>query len=348
MREIKIGNKIIGEGKPTFIIAEAGANHNRDYNMAIELIDSAAEAGADCVKFQTYSAETLYSKKTPDFKYLDGIAKQSTYDLLKSIEIPRDWQPKLKEYCDEKGIMFMSSPFDFQAIDELDEIDVPAFKIASFEIVDLPLIRYASEKGRPLIVSTGMSNYEEMQDVYNVCREAGNGNLILLQCASMYPAPVHISNLNSMKTIEQIFGLPSGYSDHTLGIHIPVAAVAAGAKVIEKHFTLDRKLPGPDHSFAIEPDELKDMVKFIRDTEKAMGDGRKLGPSPEEKENFEKGRRSIIAKDNIAAGEVITEERIIIKRPGYGIKPKFLDIVIGRKTKVAIEAEQWITWDMLG
>ena len=342
MKKIKVGNKLIGDEEPCFIVAEAGANHDGKLSQAKELIDVAAEAGADAVKFQIYSAETLYSKRAPKF----STYKKPPWQLIKEIETPREWIPELKKYCDKKGIIFFATPFDFEAVDELDPY-VELFKFASFEIVDLPLIDYIARKGKPTIISTGLANMEEIEDAYLIYTKTGNDKLVFLQCASAYPAPPELMNLRSMKTIKDSFGVITGLSDHTLGIHISVVAVAMGAKVIEKHFTISRKLKGPDHPFALEPDELKEMVKQIRDVEKALGDGKKLGPRPEELENYEKARRSIHAKVNIPKGTKITKDTLIIKRPGYGIKPKFIDVIIGREAKRDIEEDEWIIWEMI-
>ena len=342
MEEISVDEKTIGHSRPVFIIAEVGANHNRSIALAKEHIDAAVEAGADSVKFQIYSAETLYSKKTPKHSGYD----KDLFSLIKEIETPRDWLPELKAYCDTKGIIFFATPFDMCAVDELDTV-CPLFKIASFEIVDLPLLGYVASKGKPMIISTGLANMEEIQDALITCRKAGNEQIVFLQCASMYPSPPSIMNLRSMETIRRAFGVPTGLSDHTRGIHISVAAAAMGASVIEKHFTLDRTMKGPDHPFAIEPRELAELVRHVRDVESAMGDGRKLGPSPEEMEFYEKARRSIHAAMDIPEGTVITEEMLVIKRPGYGIRPKFIDLLVGRKASRNIEADSWITWDMV-
>ncbi len=342
MKKIKVGNRLVGEGEPCFIVAEAGSNHDGKLSQARELVDVAVEAGADAVKFQIYSAETLYSKKTPKF----STSEKPPWELIKKIETPREWIPDLKEYCDKKGIIFFATPFDFNAVDELDPY-VDLYKVASFEIVDLSLIEYIARKQKPTIISTGLANMEEIEDAYLTYTKTGNDKLVFLQCASVYPAPPEIMNLRSMKTIRDSFGVITGLSDHTLGIYISVAAVAMGAKVIEKHFTLSRKLKGPDHPFAIEPNELKEMVKEIRDVEKALGNGKKLGPSAQELENYKKARRSIHAKVNIPKGTRITNDMLIIKRPGYGIKPKFINIVIGREARKNIEEDQWITWDVI-
>jgi len=336
------GKRKIGEESPCFIIAEIGANHNRSLSLAKEMIDAAAEAKADAVKFQIYSAETLYSRKTPRHS---GYGK-NLFDLIKEIETPRTWLPELAGYCAEKGTLFFATPFDNSAVDELDEVS-SFFKVASFELVDLPLLRYCASKGKPMIISTGLANMEEIEDAFLACREAGNDQVAFLQCASMYPAPPSIMNLRSMETIRRAFGVPTGLSDHTLGIHISVAAAAMGASIIEKHFTLDRTMEGPDHPFAIEPDELKELVRQIRDVETALGDGRKLGPTIEEMEFYEKARRSVHAAVDIPAGTVITEEMLICKRPGYGVRPKLLPLLTGRRALRDIAADEWITWEMV-
>ena len=333
-------DKVIGDKHPAYIIAEIGANHNRDMNTAKKLIDKAAEADVDAVKFQTYKAETLYSKKTPKFSKDDV----EPFDLIKSVELPRDWHKELFDYTVSKGLHFISSPFDFEAVDLLNKLGVPAFKIASFEITDLELLKYTAQKKKPIILSTGMADFEEIKEALDTIRSQGNDDIILLHCNSLYPSPAEIVNLNAMQTMSDEFKIPIGFSDHTQGVHIPIAAVAKGARVIEKHFTLDRKMKGPDHSFAIEPGELKQMVRNIRDVEKAAGTGEKI-LTEYEKEMYEKGRRSLIAKKDIVKGTKITRDMIIIKRPGYGIKPKFLDQVVGKTAIKDIEAEQWITWE---
>jgi sialic acid synthase SpsE len=341
------GGRWVGDGAPCFVIAEAGANHNRDLTMARELIAVAAEAGADAVKFQTYSAETLYSRHTPRFTYLEGVSDKSTWDLIKSIELPRDWQPLLAEEARRRGILFMSTPFDHRAVDELQALDVPAFKIASFEIVDLPLVRRAAATGKPLIISTGLADLEDIQDAVAACEAAGNRQVALLQCASLYPAPPARVNLRAMATMRQAFGVPTGLSDHTLGIHVPVAAVALGAAVIEKHYTLSRTLPGPDHPFAVEPAELTAMVRQIRDVEAALGDGRKGPPHPDEVEMHQKARRSLVAARAIPKGTRIEADMLAIKRPGFRIKPKYASLVVGRTARADIEEDAVLTWELL-
>ena len=347
MLKFRIGERWVGDGEPCFIVAEAGANHNRDLTMAKELIAVAAEAKADAVKFQTYSAETLYSKKTPRFSYLEGLTDKSTWDLIKEIELPREWQEELAEEAKKRGVLFMSTPFDHRAVDELDALGVPAFKIASFEIVDLPLVRHAASKGKPMIMSTGLANYEDIQDAFSTCREVGNEQVVLLQCASLYPAPPERINLRAMETMRRAFGTLVGLSDHSLGIHISVAAPAIGACVIEKHYTLSRSLKGPDHPFAIEPAELRELVRQVREVEAALGDGRKLGPAPDELEMHQKARRSLVAACAIPKGTRVERDMVTIKRPGFGIKPKHLDLLVGRVAKQDIEEDTVLTWEMV-
>lgn len=339
---VQIGNKKIGGDNPTYIIAEIGSNHNQDIKIAKKMIDEAASAGVDAAKFQTFKAETLYSKKTPKFSK----DKIEPFDLLKSIEMPREWHKELFAYTKKKGIDFLSSPFDFEAVDELDKIGSPAFKIASFEIVDHELLKHTAKKKKPIILSTGLANIGEIEEAIDVIRAEGNDDIILLHCASMYPSPIEIMNLKAIQTMACSFQIPIGLSDHTMGIHVSLAAVAMGAKVIEKHFTLDRSMAGPDHNFAIQPEELQKLVSDIRDIEKAMGSGIK-DKSKNEQEMYEKARRSIIAATDIPKGTKITKNKLIIKRPGYGIKPKYIDIIVGREAKTDIKAEQWITWDMI-
>lgn len=342
----EIAGRPVGEGAPCYVIAEAGANHNRDLGVARELIDVAAEAGADAVKFQTYTGAALYSSKTPRFSYLDD--DRSPQEILESVALPREWQAPLFEHARDRGIHFFSSPFDHEAVDQLAELGVPAMKIASFEIVDLDLIRKAASARVPIIVSTGMAVYGEIEDALGAVREAGNDCCALLQCASVYPAPPELMNLRAMHTMRVAFGIPTGLSDHTTGVAIPTAGAALGMDVLEKHFTLSRDMEGPDHPFAIEPDELRAMVRAVRDTEAALGTGRLEGPSGAEAvEMYTKARRSLIAATDIPQGTTITREMLTTKRPGHGIKPREVDHVVGRVARVDIEFDEVITWEMV-
>lgn len=344
---VRICDRAVGAGEPCFVIAEVGANHDRNLGQAKELIDVAQAAGADAVKFQTYSAETLYSRRTPQFSYLAAMgATKSVYDIIQESELPREWQAELAAYARERKILFFSSPFDRVAIDQLDALDVCAYKWASFEIVDLPLLRYAAAKGRPMIVSTGMCNLAEVQDAVETVYGAGNRQLVLLHCISLYPTRPDQANLRMMDSLRTAFGVPVGFSDHTPGIAVAIAAAARGANAIEKHFTLSRRLRGPDHPFAVEPEELRAMVQGIREAEASLGvaDKRMLA---EEAEMARLGRRSIIARVAIPLGATLREDMLIVKRPGYGIAPKFLDLVIGRVARRDIDADDVLTWDMI-
>ena len=327
----------------TFIIAEIGSNHNRSLALAREMIDTAADAGADAVKFQIYSAPTLYSSKDDERLRYDG---SNVTRLINSVATPREWLPELSQYCREKGIIFFASPFDIAAIDEIDAA-ADMFKIASFEIVDLELIRRTASKGKPVIIAAGLADMGEIEDALAACREEGCDDVVLLQCASCYPSPASIMNLRAMETMRRAFGVPVGLSDHSLGIHISVAAVALGASVIEKHITMDRTMQGPDHSFAIEPDELREMVRQIREVESAMGDGMKRGPSKEELFDYGYARRSLHARVDIKRGERIDASMLTSKRPGHGIRPKYIDWVAGRRASRDIPADSWLTMDML-
>jgi N,N'-diacetyllegionaminate synthase len=345
-RSFEIGDREVGPGRPAYVIAEAGANHNRDLGMARELIEVAADAGADAVKFQTYSGKDLYSSKTPQFEYLDD--ERSPQELLDAIALPREWQGELRDHARSRGIDFFSSPFDTAAVDELAELGVPALKIASFEIVDTPLIEHAAGTGIPLIISTGMANYGEIEDALAAAGAGGCDRVALLRCASVYPAEPEIMNLRAMRTMREAFGVPVGLSDHTLGIAVPTGAAALGMELLEKHFTLSRELEGPDHPFALEPDELRDMVKGVREVESALGNGRLEGPSEaESKEMYTLARRSVIAATDISAGTVIEREMLTVKRPGYGVKPRDIELLVGRTAKVDIAFDDVITWEMV-
>lgn len=341
--EIAPGRRI-GPGEPCFFIAEIGSNHNHDLGLARELIDVAAEAGVDAVKFQTFRARSHYSKYAPGFTYLQG---QNTFNLIESLELNRAWHAPLQEYAKSKGLVFMSSPCDIEAIDELHKLDVPVMKVASFDLTDLALIRHMARTQRTVILSTGLADWMDIQRGVAVCREEGNEKIVVLQCTSLYPAPPRLSNLAAIGTISAAFNVHTGYSDHTEGDHVCLAAVALGARAIEKHITLDRNLPGPDHAFAIEPGPLRELMRKLRDVEAAAGDGAKAGPRPEEVEMFQKGRRSLHAARRIAKGTTITADMLTSKRPGLGIPPHLADVVLGRKAAVDIEEDHWITWEMV-
>ena len=345
-RSFEIAGRRVGSGEPAYVIAEAGANHNRDLGVARQLIDVAADAGADAVKFQTYSGKALYSSRTPRFDYLAD--ERSPQELLDAVALPREWQPELAEHAAARGIHFFSSPFDMAAVDSLRELGVPAMKIASFEIVDPALIRHAAAVGVPVIVSTGMAVLGEIEDALGAVAEAGNEQVALLRCASVYPAPPAIMNLRAIGTLREAFGVPVGLSDHTRGTAIAAGAAALGAELVEKHFTLSREMEGPDHPFALEPDELAAMVAAIREVEAGLGNGRLEGPSDEEAgEMYTLARRSVIAATDIGAGTEITADMLTVKRPGTGIAPKHIELVVGRVAKEDIAFDEPITWEMV-
>jgi sialic acid synthase SpsE len=342
-----VDGRRIGGGAPCYVVAEAGANHNRDLGLARELIDVAADAGADAVKFQIYSGKRLYSSKTPRFDYLQHLGDKSTQQILEDAETPRTWIPLLAEHARARGITFFAAPFDFDAVDELDAVGVPVFKIANYEMIDVHLIRRVAEKGRPIILSVGMATYGEVEDALDAAVAGGATEVALLRCAARYPAPASIMNLRSMATMRAAFGVPVGLSDHTEGLAVPLGAVGLGMELLEKHITLDRGMEGPDHAFAIEPGELRALVRGVRDVEAAMGNGRLEGPAPEEAEMHRLARRSVVAARAIPAGAVIGREDLTVKRPGFGIAPKHLDDVVGRTARADIEPDDILTWDMV-
>jgi sialic acid synthase SpsE len=348
MHVLTIKGRPVGTGQACFVIAEPGSNHNGNLDTALKLIDVAAEAGADAVKFQTFRAEDHYVRNTPQFSYLREIAPDiSTFDLIKKNEMPREWHADLRKRAEQRGIIFLSTPSDRAAVDELvGQHDMGAIKIASFEAVDLSFIDYCARKGRPMIIATGMCSLGDVEDILATTERAGNHQVILLHCVSLYPTQPEQVNLRAMQTLAAAFDVPVGLSDHTLGIEIPLAAVALGACVIEKHYTLDRKLPGPDHSFAVEPDELKAMVSGIRKVQKALGSPRKR-QLPDEAEMARLGRRSVVARVRISEGTILTPEMLTAKRPGYGIAPKFLSLLVGRPVRRTIEADEVVTWEMV-
>lgn len=345
MRTIKIGNRIIGEGIPCFIIAEAGVNHNGNVGLAKKLIDVAKNANADAVKFQTFKAEEIMIKGTPKAGYQKETTGEGTqYEMIKKLELTEKDFKELAEYAKQKGIVFLLTPFDEKSTDLLEELNVPAFKIGSGDLTNLPLIEHIARKGKPMIVSTGMSTLEEVRDAVKKIKSMDNDKIILLHCTSNYPTRIEDCNLRAIQTLGKEFGVPVGYSDHTLGITIPIAAVAMDACVIEKHFTLDKNLPGPDHKASLEPSELKEMVKQIRLVEKALGSLEKK-PVESEKEIMKVARKSIVARIDIPKGTVVTRDMLAIKRPGTGLNPKYIDKVVGKKAKIDIKKDEMIKID---
>lgn len=332
----------------TLIIAEAGENHNGSLELAYRLIDKAVEAKVDIVKFQTGKPELVTSKYSDMAEYQKeniGV-DESQLEMLKKIMLPFEAFKKLKDYCDEKGIEFLSTPFDLESVDLLHDIGMKTWKIPSGEITNLPLLIKIANLHEPIILSTGMSNMQEVKDAVKVLKDNGAGEITLLHCTTEYPAPYEDVNLKAMETMRKEAGLNVGYSDHTKGIEIPVAAVAMGATVIEKHFTLDRNMEGPDHKASLEPDELKQMVDSIRNVEKAIGNGEKIVSASEEK-NIAIARKSIIAKTNIKVGDVFTEENITTKRPGSGINPMDWFKLLGKTAKHDYKEDYLINIDEL-
>lgn len=328
-----------------FIIAEAGVNHNGDINIAKKLVDKAKEAGVDAIKFQTFRAENLVTKEAPKAEYQkETTGDGSQFEMLKKLELSLEDHIILKKYCEEKGIMFISTPFDYESVDLLEKTDVLLYKVSSGDLTNLPLLSYIANKNKPIILSTGMANLGEVEEAVETISKAGNDRTILLHCTSNYPTAYEEVNLRAMLTMKEAFKLPVGYSDHTIGIEIPIAAVALGAKVIEKHFTLDRNMKGPDHRASIEPDELKIMVRSIRNIELAMGDGIKRCNKSEENTKSV-ARKSIVANRNINKDEIITINDVSFKRPEQGLKPKYIDLIIGKKARRNIYRDEFITFE---
>ena len=328
-----------------FIIAEAGVNHNGSTELAKKLIDAAVEAGADAVKFQTFKADKLVSKRAQkaDYQKQTTSTDESQYEMIKKLELDENAHRFLISYCKDKEIMFLSTPFDHDSIDLLISFEMPIFKIPSGEITNLPYLRHIGSLGKELILSTGMASLDEVQDALEVLIKAGTSKekITVLHATTEYPCPMGEVNLRAMQTIKAAFGVKVGYSDHTQGIEVPIAAVAMGATVIEKHFTLDCTMAGPDHKASIEPDELKAMVRAIRHIEQALGDGVKR-PSESEQKNISIARKSILASRPIKMGETFSDNNLIVKRPGNGISPMRWDEIIGNKAIRNFSADELI------
>jgi len=345
---LEIKNKKIGSNYPIFVIAEMSANHLQKFDNAVKLIKAAKEAEVDAIKLQTYTPDTITIDCDNEYFQIkqgtlwDG---QSLYDLYKKAYTPWEWQPKLKEIAESEGLICFSSVFDKTAVDFLEEIDVPAYKIASFEITDIPLIEYVASKEKPIIISTGIATLSDIEEAANACKRMGNNQIALLKCTSAYPAPLEEINLNTIPNLANTFKTVVGLSDHTLGISVPIASVALGACIIEKHLTLDRSLGGPDAAFSLEPAEFKAMVKSIREVEKALGE-----VSYELTEKMKKSRelsRSLFVVKDIKAGEVFTEENVRSIRPGYGLHTHFLKDIIGQKATRNIERGTPLDWKLI-
>lgn len=348
MNNFKIGEKSVGYNKPVFIIAELSANHNHDFDVAVKTIEAVAKAGADAIKIQTYTADTITIDCNNEYFQIkqgtiwDG---KTLYELYKEAYTPWEWQPKLKEIAEKLGLIFFSSPFDFTAVDFLEKMNVPAYKIASFEITDIPLIEYCAKKGKPIIISTGIATIEDIQLAVDTCRKAGNNQISLLKCTSSYPAPIEEANLLTIPDIEKRFNVIPGLSDHTISNAVSIAAVALGAKIIEKHFILSRSMVGPDASFSIEPQELTELVKNLRDVEKAMGSV-SYDLSSKVKKSREHSRSLFVVKD-IKEGEIFSAENVRSIRPGFGLHTKYYSEILGKKAKINIFKGTPLSWELM-
>lgn len=334
---MKIGNYNIGENSPAFIIAELSANHNGSIKTAIETIKAAKRAGADCIKLQTYTSDTM----TIDCDKVDFIIKgtiwegQNLYKLYQEAYTPWEWHRELFKVAKEEGLIYFSSPFDKTAVDFLETLNVPAYKIASFEITDIPLIEYVASKGKPIIISTGIANIEDIELAIEACKRNGNSNIALLKCTSSYPAPIGEANISMVKDLAERFNVISGLSDHTMGSTVPIVATALGAKIIEKHFIIDRSIGGPDASFSMNEQEFTRMVKAIREAENAIGEvDYKLTEKQKKGKNFS---RSLYVVKDIKKGEIITENNVKSIRPGFGMHPKSYNQILGKKVRFDLE-----------
>ncbi len=345
--DFSINSRAIGKGQLIYIIAEISANHNQDYYQAIELIKAAKDAGVDAVKLQTYTPETLTINSNNDyFRIGKGTLWEgkNLYSLYNEAYTPWEWQPNLKKIANDLGMALFSTPFDSSSIDFLESMDVPAYKVASFEIVDIPLIQKIARTGKPIILSTGMASLAEIEEAVNAIRNEGNEQIALLKCTSAYPALPEDMNLKTIPDMAEAFQLPVGLSDHTLGIAVPIAAVALGACIVEKHLTLSRNTPGPDSSFSLESHEFKTMVDSIRETERALGT---VNYSVTEREKASRVfRRSLFAVEDIVEGEMLTEKNIRSIRPGYGLPPKYFHEILGKKASRNICQGTPLRWDL--
>ncbi len=343
---MKISNFDINE--KVLIVAELSANHGQDIRIAKDTIYAMKEAGADAVKLQTYTPDTMTIDSSNDYfqiKYGTLWDGKTLYNLYQEAYTPWEWHHELKELTENLGMIFFSTPFDKTSVDFLETLNVPAYKIASFEITDLPLIEYAATKGKPMIISTGIATLCEIQEAVDTCKKVGNDQIVLLKCTSAYPAPYDEINLRTIPNLKETFCVEAGLSDHTLGTEVPVAAVALGARIIEKHFILDKSIDSPDKEFSLTPGEFKNMVDAVRNVEKALG---KITYELTEKSKKSRvfGRSLFIVKD-IHAGEILTEDHVRSIRPGVGLAPKYLSDVIGKKVRVSIKKGTPLSWDLL-
>lgn len=342
-----IGKRKVGKGFGVYVVAEMSANHNQDFNQAVKIIHAAKEAGADAVKLQTYTPDTITFDCDNDYFCIKGTVWEgkNLYELYGEAYTPWEWQPKLKKITNDLGVDLFSTPFDHTAVDFLEKMDVSVYKVASFELVDIPLLRKIAQTGKPIIMSTGMASLAEIDEAVRAIREAGGNQLALLKCTSAYPAPPDEMNLRTIPHLAEAFSVPTGLSDHTLGIAVPVAAVALGACIIEKHFTLSRKEPGPDSAFSLEPHEFKEMVDAIRTAEKAIG---KISYEITEKQKESRRfRRSLFVVKDTKMGEEFTQENVKSIRPGFGLHPRYLSDLYGKAAKKDIKKGTPLKWDLV-
>jgi pseudaminic acid synthase len=346
--EFRITHRYIGENYPVFIVAELSSNHQQKFELAVETIKAIKEAGADAVKLQTYTPDTITIDSDNEYFQIkkgtlwDG---KTLYQLYQEAFTPWEWQPRIKEIAEDLGLICFSSPFDKTAVDFLEKMNVPAYKLASFEITDIPLIEYIASKGKPVIISTGIATLCDIKEAVNACKRIGNNMIALLKCTSAYPAPMEEVNLRTIPNLSETFKTVVGLSDHTLGISVPIASVAIGAKIIEKHFILDRKLGGPDAYFSLEPEEFRTMVNSIREAEKALGE-----VSYELTEKVRKNRefsRSLFVVKDIKSGETFTEVNVRSIRPGYGLSPKHFNSIMGKKARKDIKKGTPLSWEFI-
>jgi N-acetylneuraminate synthase len=347
-KPLRIGESVIGPGHPVYMVAELSANHNQNFDEAVSIIRAAKESGADAVKLQTYTPDTITLRSDKEYFRIKGGTiwdGRTLHELYAEAYTPWEWQPRLKQVADELQLDCFSSPFDSTAVDFLETMEVPAYKVASFELIDIPLIQRMARTGKPLIMSTGMATIEEIEEAVTAARQAGAKEVALLKCTSAYPASPEDMNLRTIPELARKFKVPSGLSDHTTGIAVPVAAVALGACIIEKHLTLSRSVKGPDAAFSLEPHEFKSMVNAVRIAEKALGAVR-FGPSAQEKSS-RTFRRSLFITQDVNKGEALSSENVRSIRPGHGLHPRYLEEVIGKRATRDITCGTPMTWDLV-
>jgi len=348
MKTIRLGTREIGEGRPVFIVAEISANHLQKYDLALKTIEAAKDAGADAVKLQTYTPDTITLDCDNEyFQIRQGTIWDGTtlYKLYEKAYTPWDWQPKMKKYAEELGLICFSSPFDKSAVDFLEVLDVPAYKVASFEITDIPLIEYMASKGKPMIISTGIAEIGDIEEAVKARRDMGNDQIVLLKCTSAYPTPLTDVNLSVISDIPDRFSTLVGLSDHTMSISVAIAAVALGACLVEKHIIISRDLGGPDAAFSLEPSEFSRMTEAIREVEIALGEV-DYSLTEKMKKSREFSRSLFVVKD-IRKGELLTSENVRSIRPGYGLQPKYEKQVLGRKARKAIKKGTPLDWNLI-